>query len=81
MEAKYANNYLTMSLSKDKPGLHHVTLKAENILQALHRLEDRGFSVVVSEDQSSKTRSFFVEPACISGVCVQLKDTFDRDYI
>lgn len=81
MEAKYANNYLRMSLSKDTPGLHHVTLKAKNILQELHRLEVRGFSLVVSEDQSSRTRSIFVEPGCISGVCVQLKDTFDRDYI
>ena len=69
------NEGLEKFLEKRGPGLHHVTLRVDDIRGALARLKDRGVRLIDESPREGAEGALiaFVHPASTHGVLVELK--------
>jgi len=75
LEATAGDSPIARYLSKRGPGLHHITLRVDDIAAALARLEARGVRLI---DETARPGAHgalvaFVHPASAHGVLVELK--------
>ena len=80
LEATSPDSPIAKFLEKRGPGLHHVTLRVENIEAALAHLKTRGVRLI---DESPRpgaegTRVAFIHPAATHGVLLELKQPAPR---
>lgn len=71
------DHFLVRFLRTRGPGLHHLTFKVTNLLEAVDRARDLGFDVVgVSTDRWWKEA--FLHPMSAQGVLIQLAEWSDQ---
>lgn len=75
LEATSSDSPITHFLQRRGPGLHHVTLRVENINDALGRLRERGIRLIDNSPRLGAGGSMvaFVHPTSTQGVLVELK--------
>ena len=75
LEATSADSAIAKYVAKRGPGLHHVTLRVDDIRAALERLKVRGVRLVDDEPRQGAEGALvaFVHPASAHGVLVELK--------
>lgn len=75
LEATSSDSPITRFLQRRGPGLHHVTLRVENINDALGRLRERGIRLIDDSPRLGAGGSMvaFVHPTSTQGVLVELK--------
>ena len=66
------DNFLVRFLDANGEGVHHVTLKVRDLLEAVSRAESMGFTVVGVDVSHSPWKEAFVHPKTAAGVVVQL---------
>src|SRR4051812_13675578 len=67
-------------LEKHGPGLHHITLRVDDIRAALRQLEDRGIRLIDAEPRIGAEGAMvaFIHPSSAQGVLVELKQAVAR---
>ena len=75
LEGTSPDSAIAKYIEKRGPGLHHITLRVDDIAQALARLKARGVRLVDEEPRSGAEGSLiaFVHPASTGGVLIELK--------
>ena len=75
LEGTSADSAIAKYIEKRGPGLHHITLRVDDIAQALARLKARGVRLIDEEPRSGAEGSLiaFVHPASTGGVLIELK--------
>lgn len=75
LEATAADSPIATFLERRGPGIHHVTLRVEDIRAALARLKARGVRLVNDEPRPGAEGSLvaFIHPSAARGVLVELK--------
>jgi methylmalonyl-CoA/ethylmalonyl-CoA epimerase len=81
LEATADDSPIAKYVAKRGPGLHHITLRVDDIAAALERLKARGVRLI---DQSPRPGAHgslvaFIHPSSAHGVLVELKQSFDPD--
>ncbi len=76
LEATTADSPIARFTDRRGPGLHHITLRVDNLDAALAHLEERGVKLI---DQTPRpgaegSRVAFVHPSSAHGVLVELKE-------
>jgi methylmalonyl-CoA/ethylmalonyl-CoA epimerase len=63
-------------VTKRGPGLHHITLRVDDIRAALARLKERGVRLIDEEPRPGAHGSLvaFIHPSSAHGVLVELKE-------
>jgi methylmalonyl-CoA/ethylmalonyl-CoA epimerase len=79
LEATADDSPIARYIAKRGPGLHHITLRVEDIRVALARLKARGVRVIDEEPRPGAHGSLvaFIHPASTHGVLVELKERVD----
>ncbi len=75
LEATAPDSPIAKHLDKRGPGLHHITLRVDDIQAAVVRLKDRGVRMIDESPRPGAEGSTiaFVHPAATNGVLVELK--------
>ncbi|MBI2835689.1 MAG: methylmalonyl-CoA epimerase [Acidobacteria bacterium] len=75
LEATAPESPIARYLEKHGPGLHHITLRVEDIAAALARLKARGVRLIDETPRNGASGSLvaFVHPSSAHGVLVELK--------
>ena len=75
LEATASESAIARYVEKRGPGLHHITLRVEDIVAALAQLKSRGVRLVDEEPRpgAEGARVAFVHPSAAHGVLVELK--------
>jgi methylmalonyl-CoA epimerase len=75
LEATAADSPVTRFLDRRGPGLHHITLRVDDIRAALQQLRDRHVRLVDEEPRSGAEGALvaFIHPSSAHGVLVELK--------
>lgn len=75
LEATASDSAIARYIAKRGPGLHHITLRVEDIDAALAQLKARGIRLVddVARPGAEGARVAFIHPAAAHGVLVELK--------
>src|SRR5438132_1615702 len=75
LEGTSPDSAIAKYIEKRGPGLHHITLRVDDIAQALARLKARGVRLIDEEPRSGAEGSLiaFVHPASTGGVLIELK--------
>jgi methylmalonyl-CoA/ethylmalonyl-CoA epimerase len=75
LEPTDADSPIAKFIEKRGPGVHHVTLRVDDIREALARLKDRGVRLIdeVPREGAEGALIAFVHPAGTHGVLVELK--------
>ena len=75
LEATAADSPIAKYVEKRGPGIHHITLRVENIHDALARVKARGLRLVDEQPRPGAEGALiaFVHPASTHGVLVELK--------
>ena len=75
LEATAETSPIAKYLSKRGPGIHHITLRVDDIRAALDRLKARGVRLIDEEPREGAHGSLvaFVHPSSTHGVLVELK--------
>lgn len=75
LEATDADSAVGRFVAKRGPGLHHITLRVDDIRQALERLRAHGARLIDTEPRPGAGGSLvaFVHPSSANGVLVELK--------
>jgi len=75
LEPTSADSPIAKFIEKRGPGVHHVTLRVDDIREALGRLKARGVRLIDEEPREGAEGSLiaFVHPASTHGVLVELK--------
>ena len=75
LEGTSPDSAIAKYIEKRGPGLHHITLRVDDIAQALARLKARGVRLIDEEPRSGAEGSLiaFVHPAGTGGVLIELK--------
>lgn len=75
LEATAADSPIARFVEKRGPGLHHITLRVEDLRAALHQLKARGVTLIDEEPRPGAEGSLvaFIHPASAHGVLVELK--------
>jgi methylmalonyl-CoA epimerase len=75
LEATAADSVVARYVEKRGPGVHHITLRVEDIHTALAELKARGVRLVDEEPRSGAHGSLvaFIHPSATQGVLVELK--------
>ena len=76
LEATADDSPIAKYTAKRGPGLHHITLRVDDIRAALARLKERGVRLIDEEPRDGAHGSLvaFVHPASAHGVLVELKE-------
>jgi methylmalonyl-CoA/ethylmalonyl-CoA epimerase len=77
LEATAPDSPIAKFVAKRGPGLHHITLRVEDIHAALDRLRSRGVRLIDEAPRPGAEHSLiaFVHPASTGGVLVELKQS------
>src|ERR1051326_4258910 len=77
LEATAAESPIAKYIEKRGPGLHHITLRVENIAAALAQLKSRGSKLIDEQPRPGAEGSLiaFVHPSATAGVLVELKQS------
>jgi methylmalonyl-CoA epimerase len=75
LEATSSDSAIAKYIEKRGPGIHHITLRVDDIHAALERLKDKGVRLVDEAPRSGAEGSLvaFVHPSAAHGVLVELK--------
>ena len=75
LEATAADSPIAKYVDRRGPGLHHITLRVENIAAALAQLRARGVRLIDESPRPGAHGSLvaFIHPASAHGVLVELK--------
>ena len=75
LEGTSPESAIAKYIEKRGPGLHHITLRVDDIATALARLKARGVRLVDEEPRPGAEGSLiaFVHPASTGGVLIELK--------
>lgn len=75
LEATASDSAIARYLEKRGPGIHHITLRVENITAALERLKSRGVRLVDAQPRPGAEGALvaFIHPSAAHGVLVELK--------
>ena len=75
LEATAADSAIAKYIDKRGPGLHHITLRVEDIHAALDHLKARGVRLVDAEPRPGAEQALvaFIHPSAAHGVLVELK--------
>jgi len=75
LEATAPDSAIAKYIEKRGPGLHHVTLRVEDLRAALAQLRDRGVRLIDAEPRPGAEGALvaFIHPAAAHGVLVELK--------
>lgn len=81
LEATAPDSALARSLARRGPGLHHITLRVEDIRAALAHLAARGVRLVDAEPRAGAEGALvaFIHPSSAHGVLVELKQPAPRE--
>ena len=76
LEATAEDSPIAKYVQKRGPGLHHITLRVENIASALAQLKARGVRLIDESPRPGAHGSLvaFVHPSSAHGVLVELKE-------
>ena len=76
LEATASDSAIARYIEKRGPGIHHITLRVEDIRAALERLKARGVRLVDQEPRPGADGSLvaFIHPSSAHGVLVELKE-------
>jgi methylmalonyl-CoA/ethylmalonyl-CoA epimerase len=79
LEATADDSPIARYIAKRGPGLHHITLRVEDIRVTLARLKARGVRLIDEEPRPGAHGSLvaFIHPASTHGVLVELKERVD----
>jgi methylmalonyl-CoA epimerase len=77
LEATAPESPIAKYIEKRGPGLHHITLRVENIDAALAQLKSRGAKLIDEQPRpgAEGSRIAFVHPSATGGVLVELKQS------
>src|ERR1700681_4169439 len=77
LEASAADSPIARFLDRRGPGLHHITLRVEDIAAALAHLKARGVKLIDEQPRPGAERALvaFVHPSSAHGVLVELKQS------
>ena len=77
LEATAADSPIAKYVDKRGPGLHHITLRVDDITAALTQLKSRGARLIDEQPRPGAEGSLvaFVHPSSAHGVLVELKQT------
>jgi len=77
LEATAPDSPIAKFLDKRGPGLHHITLRVDDIQAALDQLRAKGIRLIDEQPRPGAERSLvaFVHPASTGGVLVELKQS------
>ena len=80
LEATAPESAIAKYIDKRGPGLHHITLRVEDIRAALAQLKSRGVRLVDEEPRPGAEGALvaFVHPSAAAGVLVELKQSATR---
>ena len=75
LEATDAESPIAKYVARRGPGLHHITLRVDDIVAALARLKDRGVRLIDETPRAGAHGSLvaFIHPSSAHGVLVELK--------
>lgn len=75
LEATAADSPIARFVDRRGPGLHHITLRVDDIGAALARLKDRGVRLIDEQPRRGAHGSLvaFIHPSSAHGVLVELK--------
>jgi methylmalonyl-CoA epimerase len=76
LEATAPDSAIAKYIEKRGPGLHHITLRVEDILAALDRLKAKGVRLVDEQPRPGAEGALvaFIHPSAAHGVLVELKE-------
>jgi methylmalonyl-CoA/ethylmalonyl-CoA epimerase len=76
LEATADDSPIAKYVSKRGPGVHHITLRVDDIAAALAQLKARGVRLIDQEPRPGAhgSRVAFIHPASTHGVLVELKE-------
>ena len=77
LEGTASDSAITKYIEKRGPGIHHITLRVDDIRAALARLKARGVRLVDEEPRQGAEGALvaFIHPSAAHGVLVELKQT------
>ena len=77
LEATAADSPIAKYIEKRGPGLHHITLRVENIVAALDQLKARGAKLIDEQPRPGAEGALvaFIHPSTAAGVLVELKQS------
>jgi LAO/AO transport system kinase len=77
LEGTASDSAITKYIEKRGPGIHHITLRVDDIRVALARLKARGVRLVDEEPRQGAEGALvaFIHPSAAHGVLVELKQT------
>ena len=80
LEATSPESPITRFIEKRGPGLHHITLRVENIVAALAQLKTRGVRLIDDDPKPGAEGALvaFIHPSSAHGVLVELKQSKSR---
>lgn len=80
LEATADDSPIATFIAKRGPGLHHVTLRVDDIAAALARLKSRGVQLIDAEPRAGAQGSLvaFIHPSSTQGVLVELKQAAEE---
>jgi methylmalonyl-CoA epimerase len=82
LEATAPDSAIATYIARRGPGIHHVTLRVEDIRAALAQLTSRGVRLVNTEPRPGAGGSLvaFIHPSAAHGVLIELKQRADPDF-
>src|SRR4029077_757566 len=77
LEATSADSAIAKYIEKRGPGLHHITLRVDDIAAALAQLKSRGVRLVDEQPRAGAegAQGAFIHPSSAHGVLVELKQS------
>lgn len=77
LEATAPESPIAKYIDKRGPGLHHITLRVDDIRAVLAQLKARGVRLIDEEPRTGAEQSLiaFVHPSSTGGVLIELKQT------
>ena len=76
LEATAEDSAIARFIKRKGPGLHHITLRVEDLNLVLNQLRDRGVQLIdeVPRPGAEGARVAFIHPSSAHGVLVELKE-------
>ena len=76
LEATAEDSAIARFVERKGPGLHHITLRVEDLSMVLNQLRDRGVQLIdeVPRPGAEGARVAFIHPSSAHGVLVELKE-------
>ena len=76
LESMADDSVIARYVTKRGPGIHHITLRVDNLRQALARLREKGVRLIDEKPREGAEGSLiaFVHPSAAHGVLVELKE-------